>query len=79
MKKLMTVLVLIMAGCVSTDLDADHVKKERATYNAMQPFVKRGIEASPDAEKKAGNLLNESWDERLKSYEERLQKRLAAQ
>lgn len=74
MKNIFCFLVMgvFLSGCVSTDLQKDHVKKERATYTGMQPFIQRGIEASPDSEKKAGELLNESWDARLKAYETRL-------
>lgn len=74
MKNFLCVLMLglILNGCVSTDLQKDHVEKERATYVGLQPFIKKGIEASPEAEAKAGTLLNESWDARLDSYESRL-------
>ena len=69
MKKMLLCLILCV-GCVN--LDADHVKKERATYTSMQPFIQRGIEASPPSEAKAGTLLNESWDALLDAYEGRL-------
>lgn len=68
MKKL--IVILLLTGCVN--LDADHVKKERATYIGMQPFITRGIATFDDAEAKAGELLNESWDARLDAYEARL-------
>lgn len=66
------IVLVLLSGCISTDLQADHVKKERATYSALQPFIKAGISASTETEAKAGTLLNESWDARLDSYEARL-------
>lgn len=68
--------VVLFTGCVSVDLDADHVKKERATYDAIQPFVQAGIASmGTSTNAKAGTLLNTSWEERIVSYEERLAKR----
>ena len=77
MKKCLILFVLLTAGCTSTDLEADHVEKERTTYNSLQPFVLKGIEGygAETVEGKAGKLLNESWDSRIKSYEKRISER----
>lgn len=62
-----------VVGCGS--LHADYVEKDRATYDAMKPFVERGIEATKDpTEKKAGKLLHRSWEGRLKAAEEKIKK-----
>lgn len=63
----------MLTACVSTDLNADHVKKERETYIGLQPFVQAGIASMETGNARAGVLLNESWDARLKKYEARLE------
>lgn len=77
MKRFIGILILglTLNGCPSVDLAADHVKKERATYNALQPFIAKGISASTELEARAGAVLNDSWDARLTSYELRLKNR----
>jgi hypothetical protein len=78
MRLSLIVFVALFTGCVSADLEADHVQKERATYNALQPFVLAGIATIGSEDKtkgKAGALLNKTWDQRITSYEERLAKR----
>ena len=69
------IVLIVMCGCVSVDLDADHVQKERATYTALQPFVTAGIATMGSGNALSGELLNTSWDARITSYEKRLAER----